>query len=247
MNSTTTKARFRLQDEEYGFPYHYLVDFSNPWPQIRTTRWGWEYYSYVNQVHTEIEMLKPNSILDVGCGDGLLLNSLSGVTEKTGLDLSKRSIDFAKAFASDTEFHVESVDDWTKPADIVTLIEVIEHIPDDQLSSFLTQSAKLAKEYILISVPTDVFPVSEKHYRHYNEALLEQQTAHLDFEIVWQKRVFKRSLLTKILTRISCNKIFQINSKFFSKQLWRIFTKFCLHANSDNGVHLIALLKRKTR
>jgi len=245
MNSTTDQSKFRLQDDEYGFPYHYLLDFNQSWPQIRTTRWGWEYYSYVSQVHAEIELLKPDSILDVGCGDGLLLNTLTSVPEKTGLDLSERSIRFAKAFSTDSEFHFLRVADCTQSADIVTLIEVIEHIPDDELPNFLDQAAKRANKYIIISVPTDVFPVSAKHYRHYNESLLMQQTEHLDFDVVWQKRVFKKSLLTKILTRISCNRIFQVNSEVLQKYLWNIFTQHCFKATSDNGVHLIALLKRR--
>lgn len=246
MTTPAKQNKFQLQDEEYGFPYHYLVDFQNSWPEIRTTRWAWEYFSYVRQIQSELTRLKPDSVLDVGCGDGLLLNTLGDVPEKNGLDLSERSIQFAKAFASDSHFHLKSVDDWEQPADVVTLVEVIEHIPDNLLTDFLSKASDLAKQHILISVPTDVMPVSAKHYRHYNENMLKAQTQHLDFDIVWQKRVFKKSILSKLLTRVACNRLYQINSRVVQKQLWRIFSKSCLEANERNGVHLIALLTRKT-
>ena len=67
--------KFQLQDNEYIFPYHYLTSLDNGVPNIyKRLSWGYEYITYLDFIRKYIEKkLKPDTMLDIGCGDGELL------------------------------------------------------------------------------------------------------------------------------------------------------------------------------
>ncbi|HCN37520.1 MAG TPA: hypothetical protein DIS94_07415, partial [Bacteroidetes bacterium] len=80
----------------------------------------------------KIEILKfknSGSLLDVGCGSGLFLKSVSDVFNVSGIDVSKKSINFAREeFGLDVSN--KSLDDLIsdgKKFDIITLWHVLEH------------------------------------------------------------------------------------------------------------------------
>ena len=124
--------KFEIQDLQYSsFPYHYIPHFdSNGIARIsRVLEWGWDYLTYMTFIKSLIENeLAVETILDVGCGDGYLINSLRRYKLKKGIDISNKAIQFAKAFSNDAIFEVMDVADETNQFDLVMLIEVIEHI-----------------------------------------------------------------------------------------------------------------------
>jgi hypothetical protein len=71
--------KFQIQNDEYIFPYHYLTSLDNSVPTIyKRLSWGYEYITYIDFVRTYIEQkIQPSSLLDIECGDGYLINSLT--------------------------------------------------------------------------------------------------------------------------------------------------------------------------
>jgi polyprenyldihydroxybenzoate methyltransferase / 3-demethylubiquinol 3-O-methyltransferase len=117
--------------------------------------------SFINSLlaHSDLQdpkqWLKGYSVLDVGCGGGILSESLSRLGAVTdGLDASPRAIEVAKAhIRTDPKLYTEnppnyicgSIHDHKKDSqyDIVTAMEVLEHV--DYPASFLKQMANHVK------------------------------------------------------------------------------------------------------
>jgi 2-polyprenyl-3-methyl-5-hydroxy-6-metoxy-1,4-benzoquinol methylase len=243
----------QIQESEYQFPYHYLPSLKNGIPSIRQfLGWGWEYLTYMDFLISEIIRLKPRSVLDVGCGDGYMINQLCALNydgQLGGVDTSERAITFAKAFCSRPKhvFQAEDIFKMSEQSELVSMIEVIEHIPDVIVDGFIQQAFALSSKYVLISVPTTAFPLQKKHYRHYDEALLARQTefAEGDFELVKTVRLYNETKCLKFLKRLLENKFFAINYKPLLAKLWAFHLKNTYFANTKNGFHLIALYQRK--
>ncbi len=242
----------QIQESEYGFPYHYLPSFKGGVPSIRQfLGWGWEYLTYMDFLMSEIIQIHPQSILDVGCGDGYMVNQLclrnySG--KLAGVDTSDRAIAFANAFCPrEGVFQTADLFKMTETFELVSMIEVIEHIPDDIVHAFIQKAFALSSKYVLISVPTTAFPLQKKHYRHYDEAVLAQQTkfSEADFELVKTVRLYNETKVLKFIKRIIENKFFAINYKPLLSLLWSYHRARTYFATPENGFHLIGLYKRK--
>ena len=96
--------------------------------------------------------LENMDILDVGCGGGLLCEALFDFNGKiSGIDAAGPGIEIAKRHAEDNfkEIHYrditaeELVDSESEKYDVVTCLEVIEHVPDPQ--SLVTACSNLLK------------------------------------------------------------------------------------------------------
>lgn len=95
---------------------------------------------YQQHVLKKVTLESPDSVLDFGCGDGYFIGSLpSTIPVRIGLDLSAKAIAFAKAFNSKCIFYsnVAELSEVNQKFDIITAIEVIEHIPDGEMNNFL--------------------------------------------------------------------------------------------------------------
>lgn len=238
--------KFEIQNDQYSFPYHYITSLKNNTPRIeRRLKWGLEYLTYTKFVQDFIQnTAKPKSLLDIGCGDGYLINSLpyDNANYFLGIDLSERAIKFANAFSLGYSFKNENLFNIKEKFEVVSLLEVLEHIPDDTIDSFVNEAFDKVADggYLIISVPTDIMPLNKKHYRHYNTHMLSEQTKRDDFEIVTQEHIFKKSSAWENLTRF----IFFSHSKTVRKKLWEIHRKFFFYGNKKNGKHLITIYKK---
>ena len=201
--------KFQLQDDEYIFPYHYLTSLDNSVPTIyKRLSWGYEYITYIDFIHKYIEQkLKPDTMLDIGCGDGYLINSFDYDTSKSykGIDLSERAIGFAKAFSDGHDFECIDLFKINAKFNVVCLIEVLEHIPDDILQTFIAEAFSKVEigGHMIIAVPTTVDNVHKKHYRHYDESLLKNQCDLYNFELIEQVRLYKKSSILERLIKFS--------------------------------------------
>lgn len=96
--------------------------------------------------------LSGKSVLDVGCGGGILSESMAGRNASvTGIDLSDKALQVAKLHLLESGKQVNyckiAVEDMAAEQpdsfDIVTCLEMLEHVPDP--ASVITSCAKLVK------------------------------------------------------------------------------------------------------
>ena len=96
--------------------------------------------------------LAGKTVLDVGCGGGILSESMAGRgAQVTGIDLGDRALKVAKLHLLETGKHVNyrkiAVEDLAKEQprhyDVITCLEMLEHVPNP--SSIVHACAELAK------------------------------------------------------------------------------------------------------
>ncbi|CAK0774154.1 conserved hypothetical protein [Gammaproteobacteria bacterium] len=238
--------KFDLQDEQYSFPYHYLVSFQNNTLSIsKSLPWGYEYLTYVGAIKKEIEKITPKSLLDVGCGDGYLINHLEMVDCKTlGVDLSQKAIKFAKAFGKEESFLCDSINKVDLEFDVVTLVEVLEHIPDSEIDQFLQEVTKRVSigGFLLISVPSTVLKLQKKHYRHYTEVVLEEQISKSSgLHKLRSYRVVSNSRFKSLLVKLIDNKFWTIKVPWILKLFYSVINYIDKRVTNENGRHIIAV------
>jgi 2-polyprenyl-6-hydroxyphenyl methylase/3-demethylubiquinone-9 3-methyltransferase len=99
-----------------------------------------------------IAALSGKAVLDVGCGGGILAESMAGLGAKvTGIDLADKSLQVAKLHLLESGKQVEyrkvAVEELAdeRPAhyDVVTCMEMLEHVPDP--AAVVAACAKLVK------------------------------------------------------------------------------------------------------
>lgn len=236
--------KFNIQDSQYKFPYHHLVQFER-FSSSMTMMWGFEYYAYVRKVIAIVEELKPDSLLDVGCGEGKMILELAKIIPGEimhGVDLSERAILFAKAFnyGNGSTFECCDVSTLSKKYDVITLIETIEHIPEEAISSFVAAvSSRLNKGgRVIVSVPSVNFPVIPKHYRHYDLDLIQRQFK--GFTVESFEYCVPQGYLYKLMIRLSR---FAYVTNITQRLHFLIAQTFCFKANKKNGRHIVCVLK----
>lgn len=256
INGVTVKMNtFDAQESKYEFPYHYTpyIDDTGHVQRHRLLVWGYEYLCYILHVKEIIEGLSPATLLDVGCGDGRLIQTLSQSNKQEnylGIDVSKKAIKFAKAFNDEHLFKCDNVENIDQQFDMVTVIEVIEHIPDDAIQGFITSIFQKVKRSgrILISVPTTNVPLHKKHYRHYDIGLLREHLSlsNVDYKLESVEYIFNNNdILYKFWQKFTNNRYFYIAVAFVDRLIWeRVWNKL-RSADPSTGMHLVALVSIK--
>jgi 2-polyprenyl-3-methyl-5-hydroxy-6-metoxy-1,4-benzoquinol methylase len=104
----------------------------------------------------------PRSLLDVGCGEGVLVHKwamrLGEGTRVVGVDLQEDSIQagWSERRAPNLEYRVMAAADLPfadGEFDLVPAIEVLEHVPDPLRT--LSEMARCAHRHLLVSVPRE--------------------------------------------------------------------------------------------
>jgi len=242
----TTGRRWTLQEQQYTFPYHHIPHFTAAGAPslMRTLRWGMEYLCYQHHAIERTRALDPTSVLEVGCGDGYFIGHLGhDIPTRHGVDLAEQAIQFAKAFHPEVHFAAVDAADLEKTYDAVVAIEVLEHIPDDVVPSFLQAVAARVRPggHVMISVPTTVIPLKDKHFRHYTWPLLQRQiTSHTDLQPVHHEFVYREGHLLRILRGVVHNSVYVLRSNVLNRLLWRYIWNTARFAGPADGYHLFA-------
>lgn len=94
------------------------------------------------------------TVLEVGCGDGLVTNFIAKTYKVVGLELSKAGVDKVKALGlACVQGNVASLPFGNKAFDVVLASEVLEHLDEELYQAALLEIHRVAKKYIIITVP----------------------------------------------------------------------------------------------
>lgn len=242
--------RTERQSAQYGFPYHHIPHFDAQGRprRSRVVDWGYEYLCYVEHVVRRIAEGSPQSILDVGCGDGYLLTHLGGVVpHRRGVDFDERALGFARAFAPDATFEVRDVASIDELFDVVTAIEVMEHVPDDLEAGFLSACADRVAPggRLILTIPSVNQPLNPKHFRHYDRAMLEQRLSALsDFSTASIYYYYQVTRFERAYRWIASRMMGSGDIPIVRRWLWSHITDAAGRAGDSNGTHVIAILTR---
>ena len=140
---------------------------------------------------------QPRSILDVGCGEGVLTSKWAerlGDGRIVGIDLDdpKLQAEWEKRSRSNLDLRVEeatslSFDD--DEFDMATAIEVLEHVPEPEQT--LAEMARVASRWLLVSVPREPVWRATNMARGAYLRDLGNTPGHVNH---WSKASFKRLL-----------------------------------------------------
>lgn len=155
------------------------------------------------------EFVRPGwSVLDLGCGDGSFLACLTEIVpglRVRGADLSEAALETARRRGLDVVPIDLSDPSWSMPGrhDVVTMLEVIEHLPDAE--SAVLRAAASADRQLIVSIPnlgfveqrlrllagrgplTNVVHHVREHLRSWTVADFRQWAGHLGLRIVAER------------------------------------------------------------
>ncbi|MBF0316675.1 MAG: methyltransferase domain-containing protein [Nitrospirae bacterium] len=241
------------QDALYEFPYHYIPTLNNGnFSPTRSLRWGYEYISYVRFVLERVRDIPFDTMLDVGCGDGRFLYEASRVLSNKqlkGIDVSARAIGFARAFNPDLELIVGDINDrglFNVKFDVITLVEVLEHIAPGDIADFVGSIAYHLKDdgLLLLTVPSKNVKLNTKHYQHFDMASL--QTVLVPTLRILDRHFINRiSILTLIMEKLLVNRLFILNQRHILNAVYSFYERHLLQADEANCKR-ICLLCQKT-
>jgi 2-polyprenyl-3-methyl-5-hydroxy-6-metoxy-1,4-benzoquinol methylase len=108
-----------------------------------------------------LDRASPRSLLDVGCGEGVLVHRWAQRLPEgrlVGIDLEERSIQagWAEHRAPNLEYRVmqaENLPFAEGEFELASAIEVLEHLPDPEHT--LSEMARCAARHLLVSVPRE--------------------------------------------------------------------------------------------
>lgn len=130
------------------------------------SKWHHMKFNYVKG-----KLQSPEKLLDIGCGPGTFIGTLSGTITSFGVDISATQIQYAnKIYGSDSKkfFHcmATSLPFADEIFDVVTIIEVLEHLPNETTGAILREVRRVLKNNgtIIITTPNynSYWPLLEK-------------------------------------------------------------------------------------
>ena len=112
------------------------------------------------------------NVLDAGCGSGIMLNAVSSLGMNiTGIDFSKRSVEFSKKYLAEFSPHIiqsgiENTGMLIDSQDLIMCCEVLEHVEQNKALEALMHFHSILKPegHLYITVPNkrSIWPLLEK-------------------------------------------------------------------------------------
>lgn len=243
-----------IQNKQYKYPYHYIPTLNDGhFTQTLYWSWGFRYLGGIQVVLDQLEELNFDSLIDVGCGDGRFLRDVRdqyGKADLLGIDYSKRAIDIAKAMNPHIRYENVNIleKDLKTTFDVATAIEVLEHIPPNDLSEFVKIISDIINDegYFILTVPHQNKPVSDKHYQHFSSEKLNQILSPYFSEIEFitfdsPSRVLK--FLSNILGGNGNNYV--ITNAGLNNWFFKIYKNKFLYKENENRCSRIAAVCKK--
>jgi 2-polyprenyl-3-methyl-5-hydroxy-6-metoxy-1,4-benzoquinol methylase len=160
-------------------------------PLVRRMMSGFE--STLDELMSLTRTGGPASLLDVGCGEGVLVHRWAAELPDArivGIDLEEPSIQagWEQRRAPNLEYRVmraENLPFSDDEFDVATAIEVLEHVPDPEHT--LSEMARCARTHLLVSVPREPLWRMLNMARGSYLSALGNTPGHLNH---WSKRSF---------------------------------------------------------
>ena len=155
------------------------------------------------------------SILDFGCGTGATMQSLESHGEVIGVDTSREAINFCTARGMTNAIKISAQSGLKRSIkrkfDLITALDVIEHIKDDQKTLMELGSLLKEKGSIIITVPAYPFLWSywdeyAHHKRRYTARSLRKLLEKSGFKVVKLSYFYSFILPAVMLMRIAKSK-----------------------------------------
>jgi 2-polyprenyl-3-methyl-5-hydroxy-6-metoxy-1,4-benzoquinol methylase len=245
-----------MQAEQYRFPYHYLVDLDGA-DFVKNLDWGLDYWTYMRKALALTKTYLTTAVLDVGCGDGYLLNHLMRDPEvgpgvrALGVDVDEKPIKFAQAFGHgvpNLSFRTQDIATVEERFPLVTCVETLEHIPDDVIPAFTGHLDRVVAPggTLVVSVPSVVRPVIPKHERHYTLDMLRGYMP--DYRLLEVHYVTaRRSLLYQIVAKLLANRYLNLNVPPLRQLLFALHERYTSDVSADEGAHIVAAFRKPKR
>jgi len=228
-----------------------VPQFKPGFTQTYTLIWGLYYVSSLEFVLNKVTECQPRSVADIGTGDGRLVREMSSVLphiRTIGVDYSERAINMARALNPGLEFiNLDIISESLEEQfDVITLVEVFEHIPLDKAKYFAASLPALLKKNgrLLVTVPHQNVPVSRKHFQHFSgKSLRSYFEEYFDVEEV----VFldKRSRWVNLIRKVLYNQYFILNHWGVKNRIYKFYKiQFLVCSEVDCGRIFLKLRKK---
>jgi 2-polyprenyl-3-methyl-5-hydroxy-6-metoxy-1,4-benzoquinol methylase len=249
------KADAEAQETQYSYPYHYLPRVTGDgFNQVLYWSWGYRYLGRLKVVFELLDRIEFHSLLDIGCGDGRFLREASLAypnLELAGIDSSERAVTLAKQINPGLKFKQQDILDSPLETkwDVITLLEVIEHISPSELPDFMMAACGMLNPggHLVITVPHLNEKLIPKHFQHFT---LEKLRALLPpgFEET-ESFLFDRNppslrLFLKLMG--GSGRFYVISHQGLNNLLYNYYIKKCLYSNKHRQCKKIAFMSQKS-
>lgn len=201
-------------------------------------------------------------VLDIGCGSGLMLNSLGKVGQTFGMDMSDDAINFCREIFNGQVKHgflPDKIPYAENFFDLVVALDVIEHVERDVDALIAMHSRLVSGGKAVITVPAYMFLWSKfdelnEHKRRYTKKELEFKLMQAGFSIdkisyyntLLFPVVFVIRMLNKILGRDGSSDI-DVPPRalnFVLKKIFGIERHLLKYINLPVGVSVLAVVRK---
>jgi SAM-dependent methyltransferase len=182
--------------------------YAAAYPELYARHWWWRAREE-HLLRLFRRILPPDGkrrILDVGCGDGLLLDRLGAWGEAEGVESDATTL---SPSAARRKIHLGPFDASYRPEkkfDLILFLDVLEHL-DDPVAALRRANELLAPGgTIFVSVPAfqalwTTHDTLNHHHRRYTTALLGLQSTQAGVSVAWARYGFLSIGIAKLLVR----------------------------------------------
>ena len=201
-------------------------------------------------------------VLDIGCGSGLMLNALEEIGQTFGMDMSDDAINFSKEiFKGQVKkgFLPEQVPYEEDYFDLITALDVIEHVDRDVDALKTLRSRLISGGKAVITVPAYMFLWSSfdemnEHKRRYTRPELETKLLQAGFTVekisyyntLLFPVVYAVRMLNNLLKRDGASDVDMPSTplNFVLEKIFGIEKYLLRFANLPFGVSILAVVRK---